>query len=313
MEFDYGFRERGKSFEESAFYETFKAMGHTIIRFDYMELIKVHGKYKMNQLLRDTVDRDKPDLLFCVLFKDEIDKNVITAITKETATKTLSWFCDDQWRFDAFTRFWAPSFTWSTTTDIFSIPKYKSIGYKNVILTQWGANHYIFKKNNVLKKYDVTFIGQPYGDRAKIIDKLQKHGINIQNWGTGAKNGRLTYDEVINVFNESKINLNFSSSFRHLLMFWQNKRRDQIKARNFEIPATGSFQLASYVAGIEEYFIPEKEIVCYKNFNELEDKIRYYIMNESERENIAKAGYDRFLREHTYEIRFKKIFDRIFA
>ncbi len=182
-----------------------------------------------------------------------------------------------------------------------------------MILTQWGANHYIFKKNNVLKKYDVTFIGQPYGDRAKIIDKLQKHGINIQNWGTGAKNGRLTYDEVINVFNESKINLNFSSSFRHLLMFWQNKRRDQIKARNFEIPATGSFQLASYVAGIEEYFIPEKEIVCYKNFNELEDKIRYYIMNESERENIAKAGYDRFLREHTYEIRFKKIFDRIFA
>jgi len=63
--------------------------------------------------------------LFCVLFKDEIDKNVITAITKETATKTLSWFCDDQWRFDAFTRFWAPSFTWSTTTDIFQSPNTK--------------------------------------------------------------------------------------------------------------------------------------------------------------------------------------------
>jgi len=38
------------------------------------------------------------------------------------------------------------------------------------------------------------------------------------------------------------------------------------------------------------------------------DKIRHYLANEKERAAIAKAGYERTMREHTYNHRFDKIF-----
>ena len=38
------------------------------------------------------------------------------------------------------------------------------------------------------------------------------------------------------------------------------------------------------------------------------DKIKYYSKRNEEREAIAQAGYERTLREHTYEKRFNDIF-----
>ena len=41
------------------------------------------------------------------------------------------------------------------------------------------------------------------------------------------------------------------------------------------------------------------------------DKIKYYLEHNEEREAIARAGYERTLREHTYEKRFNEIFKTI--
>ena len=42
------------------------------------------------------------------------------------------------------------------------------------------------------------------------------------------------------------------------------------------------------------------------------DKIKYYLEHNEERESIAQAGYERTIREHTYEKRFNNIFKRIY-
>ena len=39
---------------------------------------------------------------------------------------TVNWFTDDHWRFDRFTRHFAPAFDWSVTTDRDSLPKYQA-------------------------------------------------------------------------------------------------------------------------------------------------------------------------------------------
>ena len=40
-------------------------------------------------------------------------------------------------------------------------------------------------------------------------------------------------------------------------------------------------------------------------------KGKYYLKNDEEREMIAKAGYERTLKEHTYLQRFEEIFKKI--
>jgi spore maturation protein CgeB len=49
------------------------------------------------------------------------------------------------------------------------------------------------------------------------------------------------------------------------------------------------------------------EIISYHNTNELRKIIRYYLDNPSEHEELAKRARRRVVREHTYEVRMKRM------
>ena len=152
-------------------------------------------------------------------------------------------------------------------------------------------------------------------------------------WGKGWGNGRVDNEAMVNIFVQSKINLNFTASSNavtakrlakiilrhrcdntyHLQSPLQSlmeihslcrERRAQIKARNFEIPGYGGFLLTEFTEDIERYYIPDKEVVIYHSMDELVEKIEYYLHHNEEREVIRKEGQKRTLREHTYEKRF---------
>lgn len=89
------------------------------------------------------------------------------------------------------------------------------------------------------------------------------------------------------------------------------KFTSQIKARNFEIPSSGGFQLTNYVPTIEEYFLIGKEIACYSNIDEAEIQIRYFLKNDANREKIKIAGHLRSKDEYTYDEAISKIFKQI--
>jgi len=72
----------------------------------------------------------------------------------------------------------------------------------------------------------------------------------------------------------------------------------------------GGFQLSQFAVGIEEYFIPGKEIVLFSSVKELVNLAKYYLENDIEREAIRIAGNQRAA-EYTYEQRFRKIVERI--
>jgi len=160
--------------------------------------------------------------------------------------------------------------------------------------------------------YDVSFVGQPHGNRKVIVERLRHSGLHVQTWGHGWPNGRLSYDELVRVFNQSRINLNMSNASRHRIKFWE-KRRDQIKGRNFEIPGCGGFQLSSFVEGIDEFFKDGEEIALFRDETDLVEKIRYYLENPLVRESVAGAGHRRALADHTYQNRFESIFKEVFG
>jgi spore maturation protein CgeB len=156
-------------------------------------------------------------------------------------------------------------------------------------------------------------------------------------YGKGWDSGIVEFKAMLEIFSRSKINLNFTESpyvtFKEKLKFLakifikkqrgkyrfdfdpigglqaaQGAQRRQIKARTFEIPACGGFLLTGMADNIEDYYIDGKEIVIFKNLDDLTEKCRYYLNHEEERLAIAEAGYKRTLLEHTYEKRFADIF-----
>ena len=343
MKYDYGKPEQGYSFEHCNLYESLQHMGHEIIYFDFMSLMQQHGREWMNNRLLEVVKTEKPDLMFTVLFTDEFDQGTLRYISEKTDTVTFNWFCDDHWRFDNYSCYWAPCFNWISTTAQSALPKYKKIGYQNVIKTQWGCNHFLYRKLDLPLKYDVTFVGQPHGDRRQVIEKLQQAGLSVQVWGNGWETGRLSQEEMIQVFNTSRINLNLTNSIalgsptssnshsRSLpcRLLSRLKRSlvstpvleqpeppveqyaQQIKGRNFEIPGCGGFLLTSWADNLEDYYIPGQEVVRFNDTSDMIDKIQYYLEHEDKRSAIAQAGYEHTLREHTYVQRFTTIFQQM--
>lgn len=303
--YDYGIKRRGLSFEENNFFHSLCAKGYPIIKYDLAQAAKELGKRKANQLLYEIVIRANPDLLFMVLFEDEADFETVKLISQTTSTPTLNWFCDDHWRFDTYSRNYAPAFNWVATTDESSLQKYKACGYENALLTQWACNHYLYRPLPVEKKFDVVFIGLPYGDRRLIIKKLMAAGVKVNTWGYGWPGGKVNQGEMIKILNQSRIVLNLSNASA-------DKKIQQIKGRDFEVPGCKTLLLTQDLPSLTKYFDIGKEIVAYKNPEDLIEKCRYFLAHNEEREQIAEAGYKRVLREHTYDHRFNDLFRKIF-
>jgi spore maturation protein CgeB len=317
LKYDYGRPEQGFSFEHYNFHDTLQQLGHDLLYFDFGTLHQELGHAGMNRRLQEVVLAEKPALLFCVLTRDEFEPAVLRRISDGGQTTTLNWFCDDHWRFEDFTRRWAPCFNWAVTTAQSALPKYRRLGYSNVIKSQWACNPHLYRRLALPPQYDVTFVGLPHGNRRQVIQAVREAGVAVHTWGQGWEAGRLSQEEMLRVFNQSRINLNLSNASvwrrRHRFLFWRNwsRPRDQIKGRNFEVPGCGGFLLTGRAENLEAYYQDGREIATFTGTISLIDQIRYYLGHEAERARIAEAGYRRTLAEHTYAARFQQIFSRM--
>ena len=339
--YDYGKKDWGYSFEYINFYKTLKAMKNIDKVFFYpMDQINLYGKKKFNEKLYKIISNNKFDICFFFMFKDEFSSSFLKKIKSDNNTKTIAWMSDDHWRFDSYSKYQAPSFNWIATTDKNSIEKYHKIGCKNIIYSQWGFNELEYKpKINEKLKYDVSFIGQPHSNRKKYITKLKKDNIDVYCRGQGWNKGRVNLSEMVNIFFNSKINVNFTSSsnvinFKNIIKIFIKKngykfqlnsfneiisnakiifqkKTYQIKGRIFEITGAGGFLLTEKADFLEKYFKIGEEIDTFENYSELKDKIKFYLTNKDLRKEIARKGQDRILRDHTYSQRLNHIFNKI--
>ena len=69
--------------------------------------------------------------------------------------------------------------------------------------------------------------------------------------------------------------------------------------------------LTGYTDEIAEFYEIGKEIDTYSSPEELVDKTRFYINHPDEAEKLREAGYQRALRDHTWECRFQQLFKEI--
>jgi spore maturation protein CgeB len=315
MRHDYGDPARGDSFEHVTFHDTLRQSGHELHYFDFMAELGRSGRADMNHRLVERAATLKPDLAFFVLFKDEISPDTIRRVAEQGKTQTVNWFCDDQWRFEPFSRHYAAALDWVITTDREAPAKYAKLGVNRVLLLQWACNHFAFRPREHAKDLDAVFVGQPHSDRRAVLEHLTAHGIAAQAYGYGWPAGRVTHEQMLDLFGRAKVVLNLSNASRpHLLNVRAflgallRPRRSQIKGRNFEVPGCRATMVTDYVPGLEHYFKLDQEVVCFRSRAELTERCRELIANPGLREEIAQAGYRRVLAEHTYVHRFNELF-----
>lgn len=341
LKYDYGKIHNGLSMEYVNFYDCLTRM--PAVEADFFgvdeETYKV-GADAANALLIKKVNDWQPDLLFCFLLGEELKKQTIEHITKKTKTKTLNWFADDHWRVPVYSRFWAPLFTMVATTDSKAPEIYKSYGIKNVIKTQWAANIARYKPSGINKQEpEISFVGQNYGERSGYVDALNRAGLPVYAFGGGWDSGRLEFEKMLEVFSQSRINLNFSGTYfsgfksfiklsakffvrkeaghykfslHHLRDNWlsaKGTQRRPLKGRVFEVPACGGFLMTQACdENINEYYKPGEELIVFNNAADLIEKCRYYLTHDTERQKIARAGFEKTIKYHTYQQRFLEIF-----
>jgi hypothetical protein len=187
---------------------------------------------------------------------------------------------------------------WTSTAD--ALEKYCVEGAVPLYLPE-GADPLVHRPYEVDRTIDVSFVGQCYGNRPEIIERLRRAGIDVEAYGFGWPNGPLTTEEMVRMYSRSRINIGFGGVDGLEAIYC-------LKGRDFEIPMSGGLYLTEYHPELERCFRLGEEIVTYRDFDELLEMIRVLLADPEKAEMIRLAGYRRALAEHTWEMRFDKVF-----
>jgi spore maturation protein CgeB len=324
LQWDYGQASRGISIEKSSFFFAMQQLVQRVEPFWYDEYLD--NTSPLQELVVARARELQPDLIFFIPYTDQFTVETLDSL--KIISPTYCWFGDDQWRFESFTARYASHFTHVSTTDPWSIPKYRAMGI-DPILTQWAGQPFSEElgalADEQLFAHDVSFVGARTNYRAWFVQQLAKRGIHVTCFGAGWPNGRVDNTTMERIFRTSRINLNISNSVsrdvrfvmsspRSLLHYLRSpKRVEQMKARNFEISLAGGFQLTNYVPCLERYLAIGDEIALYSTPEECAGQISYYLAESAERCRMAARGHARVLNEHTYRHRVEHILRHVWG
>lgn len=305
---NYGDPGRGLSYEYVNFLPAFSRLGHEVVFFESWNKCGYNGFPDLNRQFIATVKTTQPDLIFCVLLGYEVWIETLLMVRKVSDAVLINWSTDDSWKYDQFSRFILPYFDLYATTYPQANEKAKQAGYQHVILSQWAANAANLREPIPASKcrWNVSFIGTAYGNRTQWISALRKRGIRVNCHGHGWKNGPVDAGAIPDIIRHSVISLNFGDS-NWMLKGIIPYRSRQIKARVFEVPGNGGFLMTEPAENIDNFYLPEKEIVLFETVDDLAEKIRYFLANPKHRDEIATAGFVKTRDTHTYDLRFKML------
>lgn len=162
------------------------------------------------------------------------------------------------------------------------------------------------------KKYDIVFVGgysPHHGQGSKVLEQLAKK-IQVDFWGYGEQSlsptspirqnfhGQAWGREMYKIFGEAKIVVN-----RHINVAGNVANN----MRMFDVTGMGTLLITDSKPNMGEFFEVGKEVVTYKNGDDLVKKVKYYLDRPNERVAIAKAGQKRTLGDHSYAVRMREL------
>lgn len=147
----------------------------------------------------------------------------------------------------------------------------------------------------------ISFVGGAYGFRPRAIRRIRRARLPVSVFGPGWGTAGVWGEDQVKIFNRSSINLGMGG-------IGYSEWLTNVKTRDFEIPGTGGgMYLTSYNPDLALHFDVGREIVCYRNPEELVELLRYHLQNEDESREIAERARNRCLREHQWLHRYIEV------
>ena len=339
-------------------YDSLIDLGHQLVEFDIdyqpfnyclePETPEQHETVRQNRarfserLLEQVraAHRQSPiDLFFSYFYSAYVEPDAIVEISR-LGIPTVNWYCNGSYQFHLVQEI-APAFDFCLVPEKFRMQDYRAIG-ANPIYCQEAANPNVYRPHDVSQEFDVTFVGQRYGNRPGYLAALYHAGVDARAWGPHWLNVQrprwsrhfrnqlrsrilgkkqppafpvsqcgppLQDHELIEMYSRSRISLGFTSVAQ--LPTDGSQAIQQVRLRDFEATMSGAFYLVEGFEELADFFEPDQEIVFFGCEEELIDKAEYYLEHHHERNKIRAAGLRRAQSEHTWQQRFRDVFDQI--
>jgi len=288
-----------KSDERMTIYKGYEQKNTNFINWLFNPLIKFnvwYGRRIMNKILLNKVKNNNYALVF---FANSKIISYRTILKINQYSKTWYYFVDPISIAIALKaeRF-AKSCFWSSAS-FSDVNNFFNKNGANSILLQIGADTKIYFPKKQEKNIDVFFLGAKDKKREFFINFLLKNNIHVQCYGYGWKNGPLFTNNIAEKYRNSKIILNFV------------RKGSGFSIRVFQAMATGSFLLSECCPDLKRFFQLKEHLDCFKNRDQLLEKVLYFLKNSEEREKIAENGCKFVHKNYSMEAIMKKILNII--
>lgn len=188
----------------------------------------------------------------------------------------------------------------------------KKLGFRNVHYMPIATNENRYIKlpgegrDSSRFKCDVSFAGAWSPKRELALSRLAAHDVALYGyWWDKARpalaerfRGHVdNVSELPLLYNHSKINVNVT----------MEQGISSLNMRVFDCMACEGFLITDYKEDLEQLFDMDKEIVCYRDVDDLEQLVSYYLNHDAARREKAKLARMRVLADHTYTKRVEFI------
>jgi spore maturation protein CgeB len=276
-------------------------------RRDWRTAVKKEMNRDLLARIGNWIGEERPDVLFTYLSGELVDPETVQAL-RAFGVPMIHFCLNDKENFVGKVRSGLAfgsrdicrhfDLAWTSTAD--ALKKYGVEGAVPLYLPE-GANPEIHRPLDLEQTIDVSFVGQCYGNRPGIIRRLGEAGIRVEAFGYGWPAGPLSIEGMVRIYSQSRINLGFGGVDGYDETYC-------LKGRDFEIPMSGGLYLTEYHPELETVYDLGREIVTYRGFDDLVERTRQLLAHPDEAEAIRQAGFRRARREHTWEMRFEKVF-----
>lgn len=339
-------------------YDSLVDLGHSLVEFqiDYQpfnyclepktteqhELVRKNRTMFSEQLIDQVrkAHREKPlDLFFSYFYSAYVFPEVIREI-KSLGIPTVNWYCNASYQFHLVQEI-APAYDFCLVPERYRMPDYRQIG-ANPIYCQEAANPKVYRPSDVPRDFDVTFVGQCYGNRPEYMAALCRAGLDARAWGphwqrkarlkwsrrlrnqvrkwTGRQDKYLAMpakhcgpplsdQELIDMYSRSQISLGFTTVAQRPAD--GTPAVQQVRLRDFEATMSGAFYMVEAFDELADFFEPDREIVFFDSEAELIEKAKYYLAHPRQAQAIREAGLKRARAEHTWQKRFVDVFEQM--
>jgi len=236
--------------------DSLKGLGHDVEEFSY------RSENNFNLKLQEKKDYD----IILIAKGNGVSEYTMKELKKNNK-KIIYWFMDPA---QTFTSEMAMK-TYYSDKSFFDKPKTLELAKKYNKESYYvceGYDESVDIVQNVKKQYDISFIGNVYGNRSSMLDRLEN--VNIISSAYGLQHS-------IEV-GKTKINLNICTD---------NCASDRI----YKVLAAGGFLLTDDWHGRElTGLVDGEDLVIYKDIEDLQDKIEFYLSRSYTRDTIANRG-----------------------